>query len=159
MCRFADYIVKYGEYIGMGSDRKAYLLNNKVYKIPINENEQGRFEKDIINILPEEFKQFLPNVEFFGRVAVMDFVEVAEDFDGWCSEDVYNQEDYYWAEDEIIYDYIETTGVECDIPLFNSFLDWLRRQGGAIVDILTNEGNFGRDPSTNQLKIVDWGWH
>lgn len=148
MSKFTEHLKKYGEYIGMGCARSAYLLEDKVYKVPIEQNDQGQFEQDIMDILPKEFERFFPNVEFFGRIARMDFVEIAENIDFEMSD----------CDDHCLYGFIEALNVECDASLLRDFLDWFEDQGGAINDIETNAGNFGRDPETNELKIVDWGW-
>ena len=157
MNKFQKYIVENGEFLGAGADREAFLLNGKVYKIPFAENYQGRFEEEVYQDMPEKYKDFFPNVNWYGRIVEMDYVQVAGDtnFEENC-------EDYLSYEEGLFNDWCISDFVfqcEVDLPNVNllyKLLDWLQDRGGIPEDMVNNTGNFGH--INGQLKFVDWGW-
>lgn len=123
--------------------------------MPVEANYQGEFERDIMDILPKEFKQFFPAVEYFGRIIAMDEIKVAIDMgledSGSCSS-IAN-----WRASNL-YTFVVNQGLYFEEDIFEDFLVWFAVQGGEVEDILDNTGNFGYDPEDCSLKIIDWGW-
>jgi hypothetical protein len=167
--------------LSYGSDRAAYLYNNRVIKLPIGETAglQSTFEKDIWETMPDEFRQFFPNPEFIGRTIIMDYVKIAEsvphnlgstqleidddDEDQWYSlEDAYdtlmeNMHDIFLTNevnDIVAYALLENLDV--DWGVFAEFALWFKDRGGLLIDIFQNASNFGQ--RNGKLQIVDWGW-
>ena len=101
--RAEKYIVENGKFLGAGAHREAFLLNGKVYKIPFAENYQGRFEEEVYQDMPEEYKDFFPNVNWYGRIVEMDYVQVADNTDFVFSK---NYEDYLSYKDGLFNDFI-----------------------------------------------------
>lgn len=162
MNRFKRTIMNKGTVLGAGCERRAFLYNDKVYKFPFGEQSQGDFEKDIYELMPSEFKVFFPNPKFIGSITEMDYVEVAKKhpnayyyyrYSGHVEEDLIES----W-EDTPLAHFCDDEGIYIDVPLFEAFMVWFSEQGGLLTDILDNIGNFGHDPDTYHLKIVDWGW-
>ena len=159
--KLTSFIKRKGEYLGSGCERAAYDYKGKVYKVPYESNEQGYFEQDIMEMLPERFKTFFPNPKFYGRICEMDYVTVAREAE-WNNE---IEERCQKMSESInmnfeygLYEFVYLHGVKLDVDLFEELLDWMVDQGGAVDDILDNDGNYGYDPTTMELKIVDWGW-
>lgn len=159
--KFCRMIRKHGEKLGSGCGRTGYMYGDMVYKLPHEENEQGDFEKHIYEMLPKKFLQFFPKVEFFGRVMRMTFVEVAEywgvDYSALEDSGDYDEDQCGW-ENSDLNAFVHDHGLEFDSDTFGEFLDWIEAEGGDVEDILNNDSNFGFDPNTMELKIIDWGW-
>lgn len=162
MNKLLKLLKKEGKNLGAGCERRSYLYNGKVYKVPFGDGEQGVFEQDVYSLMPDKFKIFFPNPEFIGRITKMDYVEIAVKhrnidayyyYDGYGEWDIFNN----WG-DSILAKFCEDYGIIFDWSLFEDFMIWFKDQGGLLVDILSNPGNWGWDPVTKELKIVDWGW-
>lgn len=159
--KLSSFLKRKGEYLASGCERAAFEYAGKVYKVPFEYNVQGSFEQDIISMLPEEFRVFFPNPQFFGRVCQMDYVIIASDADWDCeATERYENRPQGWNVEEYstLHDFAYAHQLKFDVDLFNQFLQWIQEQGGNICDILENDGNYGYDPKTMELKIIDWGW-
>jgi hypothetical protein len=154
MNKFEKYIMKNGERLDNGCSRVAYLLNDKVYKIPIEDNWQGIFEQDIYESLPQHLKKFFPNPKWFGRIVEMDYVEVGRfslfdnDYDSYDSCNSISQ--------YLLNEFIEQNEITIDFDELYELFDFLESRGGMPEDIVNNLSNVGVIGS--ELKIVDWGW-
>jgi len=75
--KMVDVITKNGKFIGSGCDRMAYLYKDKVYKYPKNVSPQATFEKKIWEKMPDNFKTYFPNPNFYGKIVEMEPVTTA----------------------------------------------------------------------------------
>ena len=93
MNKLKKYIQEKGEYLNEGSDRQAYLLNGKVYKIRTSNINGNQTLKEYHQI--QEIKKncgnlnFIPNYELINNsICIMEYVDLiaedCDDFSDWC---------------------------------------------------------------------------
>lgn len=153
MNRLKKYIQEQGEYLNEGSDRQAYLLNNKVYKIRIDNNHGNQTLKEYHQI--QEIKEnygsvdFLPDYELINNnICIMEFVDLiaddCEEFSDWCYDNELDIDIFSF------YDYCKET--------FNDFKHYHfleEFEDVWINDITDNLSNFGY--TNGYIKIIDFG--
>ncbi len=153
MNKLKKYIQEKGEYLNEGSDRQAYLLNGKVYKIrtsSINGNQTLKEYRQIQKIKKVYSNlNFIPDYELINNsICIMEYVDLiaedCDDFSDWC----YNNEldtDIY-----SFYDYCKNTFSDFKHHHFIEEIEcvWIH-------DVADNLGNFGY--ANGYIKVVDFG--
>lgn len=153
MNKLKKYIQEKGEYLNEGSDRQAYLLNGKVYKIRTSNINGNQTLKEYHQI--QEIKKncgnlnFIPSYELINNsICIMEYVDLiaedCDDFSDWCYDNELDTDIYSF------YDYCEKTFSDFK---HHHFIEEIK--GIWINDVMDNLGNFGY--ANGYIKIVDFG--
>lgn len=136
--KLEQFIVENGTLLGEGTDRKAFLYNDKAWKLLPHAQSyfQTSTEQILLSKVPNKFRCFFPETRFFGRVIQQELVYL------------FKEECEYF---ELIEEYQNTSDLFCE------FLQWYESQGMVIEEIINNPCNVGLNKEGNQLKIIDWG--
>ena len=153
MNRLKKYITENGEFIGRGSDRKAYLIGNDVYKVTISchYGNQNLKEKENIEHIQKYRGELdlLPNYQFVSnKVCKMEYVDLiasdCDEFQKWC---------YDKGRSEVITNFFKFCRANFSDFKHHHFMKEWKIAG--IEDVYNNLGNFGY--TNGYIKIIDFG--